>query len=232
MNFPKAMTILLITAAISFLAVLAAKKRRPSKETTRRAGLASTSPSVRQQVAIPANRQQIDEERQSNEEIMRLVEAAIGSSGVFLPEKISYLMEKLRSGFSPFTRVNTKSASEGDVTLTVAEKKALGLNTRMKYSKAFIDCFDPSAFNRIEPKAFLENIHLDAFHRVSRKNDLRKFRQIGVRTVEILDVGDAGDCSKIKRFKKVHNFDEVPELPLPGCTAPYCRCMYLAKTFE
>jgi hypothetical protein len=226
------MTIILIIVAILLLAVLAAKKSRPSKMTKARAGLALNPPSVRQPVAIPATRQQIDEEQQSNEEIMQLVEAAIFSSGVFKPEKIPYLMTKLRGGFSPFTRVNAKAASDGDVILTVAEKKALGLNTRMKYSKAFIECFDPSAFKRIEPKVFLENIHLDAFHRVSRKNELRRFRKVGVRKVEIIDVGDAGDCSKIKRFRKVHNLDDVPELPLPGCTAPYCRCMYIAKVFE
>lgn len=226
------MTLLLISVAILLLVVLVAKKRSPSKQTTGRAGSALTTPSVRQQVAIPATRQQIDEERQSNEEIMQLVEAACISSGVFLPEKIPYLMVKLRSGFNPFTRLNTKTASDGEVILTVAEKKALGLNTRMKYSREFIECFVPLAFKKIEPKAFLENIHLDAFHRVARRNDLRKFRQIGVRKVEILNVGDARDCGKIKRFRKVHSLDEVPDLPLPGCTAPYCRCMYLAKTFE
>jgi hypothetical protein len=47
-------------------------------------------------------------------------------------------------------------AFEGDVVLTVKEKKALGLNSRMKYSKKFIEYFEPSVLKSIEPKATLE----------------------------------------------------------------------------
>jgi hypothetical protein len=51
------MTIILIIVAILLLAVLAAKKSRPSKMTKARAGLALNPPSVRQPVAIPATKQ-------------------------------------------------------------------------------------------------------------------------------------------------------------------------------
>jgi hypothetical protein len=208
-----------ILAVLLVIFVVSRRKRRPtvSVETAAHSGY-----------AIPVTAKMLEEERQDNDEVMRLLEAAISASGLFRTDKIPDLVSKLRGGSGPFTRVNTQIAFEGDQVLSVEEKRALGLNTRMKYSKVFIEYFDPKCLNTIEPKSVLENLHLSAFHRVARKRDLLKFRDLGfVKQVKIIPVGDARDCAKIKRFKKIHNLNEVPELPLPGCTAPYCRCMYL-----
>jgi len=178
---------------------------------------------------IPATEEQIELERQSNEEVMKLLEAKIVASGLFRAEKIPELIAILKEGVVPFGRVNTPVVFEGDMILTVKEKKALGLNTRMKYSREFIEYFEPSLLRSIEPKSILESMHLDAFHRVSRKKELHRFRELGfVKEVRIVPVGDERDCRKIKRFKKTWRIEEVPELPLPGCDAAYCRCMYEA----
>ncbi len=176
--------------------------------------------------AVAPTPKMLEAERQDHEEVMRLLEAAIRSSGFFRAEAIPLLLSKLRNGWEPFARVDTKMAFGGDEFLSIQEKRVLGLNTRMKYSKAFIGYFDPSCLETIEPKSVLENMHLSACHRVARKRDLVEFKSLGVRQVRIVPVGDARDCGKIKRFKKVHDINEVPELPLPGCTAPYCRCLY------
>jgi hypothetical protein len=53
-------------------------------------------------------------------------------------------------------------------------------------------------------------------------------KNLGLKTVKIEDCGDERDCSKIKRLKKVWPIDQVPDLPLPGCTAKYCRCSFIA----
>ena len=172
---------------------------------------------------IPATEEQVELERQSNEEVMKLLEAKIVASGLFRAEKIPELIERLKGGMVPFGRVNTQVAFDGDVILTVKEKKALGLNARMKYSKKFIEYFEPSALKSIEPKATLECMHLDAFHRISRKKELLRFKELGfIKQVKIVP----DDCKRVKRFKKIHNIEEVPELPLPGCDAPFCRCYY------
>ncbi|MFA6213629.1 MAG: hypothetical protein WC714_29605, partial [Candidatus Obscuribacterales bacterium] len=115
--------------------------------------------------SIPMTKQEVELERQSNEEIIKLLEASIATSGFFRAEKIPELIANLRGGYIPFGRLNTKIALDDDIFLTVAEKKVLSLNTRMKYSKKFIEYFDPLAFKTIEPKATLECMHLDAFHR-------------------------------------------------------------------
>jgi len=173
--------------------------------------------------------EEIELERQDGEETMKLLETRIASSGLFRIDRIPDLLAKLRAGYTPFARVNTKVAFDGDVLLTVKEKKELELNARMKYSKNYIEYFDPKALRKIEPKATLENMHLDAFHRVSQKRELIKLRELNfVKQVRIVSSEDARDCAKVKRFKKIHPIDEAPELPLPGCTAAYCRCMYLA----
>lgn len=178
---------------------------------------------------IQMTEQEIELERQSNEEIIKLLEGSIITSGFFRAEKIPELIAKLKGGAIPFGRTNTRVAFEGDTFLTVEEKKALGLNTRMKYSKKFIEYFDTSAFKAIEPKATLECMHLDAFHRVSRKKQLLRLKKLGfVKQVKIVPTGDGGDCGRIKRFKKIYSIEEVPELPLPDCDARFCRCMYQA----
>jgi hypothetical protein len=207
-----------VIAVLLVISVISRRKRRPtlSAETTDSSGY-----------AIPVTPEMLEAERQDNDEVMRLLEASIRASGLFRTEKIPDLISKLRRGLSPFARVNTQIAFEGDQILSVEEKRALGLNTRMKYSKSFIDCFDPKCIETIEPKSVLGDMHLSAFHRVARRRDLIKFRDEGfVKRVKIVPVGDARDCNKIKRFMKIHDLSLVPELPLPGCTASYCRCMY------
>ena len=173
---------------------------------------------------IPMTEEEVELERQYNEEIMKLLESRIVTSGFFRPEKIPDLMAKLRGASIPFGRTNTRVVFDGDAILTVEEKRALGLNTRMKYSKTFVEYFDPSAFKTIEPKATLECMHVDAFHRVSRKKELLSLKKLGfVKQVKI-----HGDRERIKRFKKIHRIEEVPELPLPGCNSPFCACWFEA----
>ncbi|MGD1081975.1 MAG: hypothetical protein ABR881_26960 [Candidatus Sulfotelmatobacter sp.] len=136
---------------------------------------------------IPVTEEQVELERQSNEEVIKLLEAKIAASGFFRAEKIPELIAILKEASIPFGRVNTRVAFEGDVVLTVKEKKALGLNSRMKYSKKFIEYFEPSVLKSIEPKATLECMHLDAFHRVSRKKELLRFKELGfVKEVRIV----------------------------------------------
>ena len=184
-------------------------------------------PAVRVLYSIPATEKQIESERQSQEEIIKLLEINIVSSGYFRKEKIPELISLIRSGAVPFGRMNTKIAFDGDSILTVDEKKKLGLNTRMKYSKKFIEYFNQESFKAIEPKHTLECMHLDAFHRVSRKNELIRYKELGfVKQVKIVPAGDCRDCDKIKMIKKIYNINEVPKLPIQGCDSPYCRCMY------
>lgn len=214
------MPYLLITIIAVLLAILIFVRRK-------RRWTANDGTRTLDAYAIPVTAAMLEQERQDNDEVMSLLEANIRGSGLFRAEKIPELVAKLREGSAPFTRVNTRITFQGDTILSVEEKRALGLNTRMKYSKAFIEYFDPIVLKTIEPKLVLEDMHLSAFHRVARKRDLVKFRKLGfVKQVKIVPVGDTRDCSEIKRFQNIHDLNRAPDLPLPGCTARYCRCMY------
>jgi hypothetical protein len=173
--------------------------------------------------------EEVHQEQKKNDEIMSLLEEMVTKSGFFIPEKIPELMARLKDSQRRFGRVNTKPAFDGNVCLSIEEKRALGLNPRMKYSRTFIGCFNPASFKTIEPRRTLECMHLDAFYRVSRKSELLKLKKLGwVKQVKICPVGDADDCDKVKRMKKIYGIDEVPELPIAGCDSQYCRCIYEA----
>ncbi len=179
--------------------------------------------------AIPVTPQMERDENEDREETFRLLEQGMRTSSIFLSEKIPMLVRTLRDNAQLLGRTNTKPAFDGEVMLTVQEKSALGLNTRFKYTRTFIDNFDPSKLAGVEPKSMLENMHLAAANCVRSKRELAKLRAHGwVKVVEIEPCHDARDCERVRKAEKVYPIAEVPSLPLNGCDAPYCRCIYLA----
>jgi hypothetical protein len=178
-------------------------------------------------VSIPATPEMIAAEEEDNREILKLLEESIRTCGHFRVEMIPALLAKLRDVQGPFVRMDTMSAFAGSQILTIEEKRNLGLNTRMKYTAEYIAHFEINSLKAIEPKSLLECMHLNAFHRVARKRDLQTFRKLGfVDKVKIRPMGDEGDCKKIEQFRKIHSLETVPELPIAGCDAPFCRCWY------
>jgi hypothetical protein len=176
-------------------------------------------------IRLDPESQRIEEEKYI--EITNKVIEELGKSGFFKPEKISFIADKIRNTAAPGRGFSVTFS--GDDLLSVDEKKSLGLNARQKYSREFIDCLTPSGLKHEEPKSIIEDTWYKHFHSVCRKYDILRFKNTGIKKVEIIDCGDERDCSKIKKLKKVWSIDEVPELPLPGCTAKYCRCSYAAK---
>jgi hypothetical protein len=73
--------------------------------------------------------------------------------------------------------------------------------------------------------------HPQSLHRTSEgegitdsQPQLIPIKELGfIKQVKIVSLGD---CGKIKRAQKLYNIAEVPELPLPGCNAPFCLCGY------
>jgi hypothetical protein len=196
----------------------------PRKRAKQAAKVSGPNPSG---FAFPATPQQVEQERQSYEDAMKRLEASMVACGFFRQEKLPELISLLRGGFYPFARINPKIAFQDDDLLTVEEKRALGLNTRMKYSRKFIEYFEPSAFGKIEPKSALQDMRIDASLRAARAKDLRVWKELGfINEVKICPTGDGDDCGKIKQLRKVYGIDEVPELPISGCDSSLCRCWY------
>ncbi len=207
------MTFLIIALLVAGVFFLAKQKVKPSNRVSA-AGR-----------GIQMTEEETELERQSVDETMRMLDGFMSASGYFKEEKIPELIATLNSGTAPYDRLNLETVFKGDSYLSVEEKRSLGLNTRMKYSQSFLDYWDPASFQIIEPKGALLCMYHDAFHRVSRKRALESYRKLGfVRTVRI----HPDDCATIKRAKKLYSIDGVPDLPLPGCDAEFCRCWFEA----
>ncbi|MDN7724900.1 hypothetical protein [Burkholderia gladioli] len=129
-------------------------------------------------------------------------------------------------------RTNISRAVDGDTLLSVDEKRVLGLNTRMKYTREFISFFRPEAIVGKEPRSELSGIQSAVVSEVGRLRSLERFRRIGCERVRIEPLGDPEECSAIKRHRKVFPIADVPTLPLARCRADVCRCMFVYELPE
>ena len=229
--------IYLIAGAFIFSLALLLLRRRESAlpppkrqfwttDESRQAGWRSQS--AQSSIGIPATKEMLDEEQAAIQETFSKLKDRMVSSDVFVPEKISALIAILRDASQPFSRVNTSVAYQGKTVLTVAEKSALNLNTRMKYTGEYIAFFLPEKLPGLEPKSFLADMHLAAFNEVRNSKELAKLKRSSLVTrVAISSCGDARDCAEVKNIRGNFALDDAPALPLPGCDAPYCRCFYM-----
>lgn len=63
----------------------------------------------------------------------------------------------------------------------------------------------------------------------SRKATLRGCREAGVKQVEVVAAEDDRTCEAVWEYDaKYFDIEAVPDLPVPGCDAEYCRCVYAA----
>ncbi|CAN7774675.1 hypothetical protein [Paraburkholderia hospita] len=178
-------------------------------------------------MSVQASPAMVKEEQRAQAKVLALLEARVTESGLFLPERIPELMAKLRRNGAPFQRPDVKAALEGETYLSVEEKRKLGLNTRAKYSHAFIACCNVTSLNGVDPKLALGEMHLAVYHAVNRERQLARFKQDKVvKTVKIFPLGNPDACAKVQRMKRAYELDEVPMLPVEGCDATCCMCGY------
>lgn len=181
---------------------------------------------TKQSLGIKPNAEQ---EKEHVEKIEQII-IAIKDSGYFKPEFLPEITKKIREktliGYGyidPFDKENC---------LTLEEKKALNLNTRRKYSRELINALTEKGLAAENPNDLLKNIWLGTSFKISRKYELQRLKALGLKYVQISNCNDERDCKAIKRCKKRWLIDKVPELPLPGCNAEYCRCSYAADEKE
>lgn len=187
-------------------------------------------PSKKESISIKLTVEQEKQEKEKYTEIAEQTIVNVNISGYFKSEFLPIIAEKVRKNTIPgygYTDFFNKEDC-----LTLEEKKELGLNTRRKYSRELINALTKKGLTAENPNILLENIWLAAFHKVSRKYELQRLKDLGVKYVQILDCNDERDCKAIKKCKKRWLIDEVPELPLPNCNADYCRCSYIADEKE
>lgn len=191
----------------------------------------SKTKNAEESIGIKLSGKALDEENKKYAEIADRTVIEAKESGFFKEEFIPILSEKIKN----ISKVGYGYLDPFDKTvcLTLEEKKSLNLNTRAKYSKELINGLTEKGILEVgNNRDFVKNMFLRNSHKVSRKYELKRLKEMGIKKVVLLDCNDERDCKAIKRLKKRWNIDEVPELPLPQCTAEYCRCMYIADDSE
>ena len=208
-------------AVIILVALLLFFRKRDSHLAERRADWRSAAESY----TIKPTTQMIEEEKLVLERTLQNLKTRMQESGFFKPEWIAELANKVAGDIEVFQRIKGSQSYGGEPFLTVEEKRSLRLNTRMKYSRDFISCFRPEALSAIEPKTFLENLHLAAWHDEQRRKEIRKLKALGIQRLRICPCMAAPPSQSKER---AYLIDEVPKLPRENCPKPFCPCFYLA----
>jgi hypothetical protein len=153
-------------------------------------------------------------------EILAGVMRDIENSGYFKQEKLSYL-EKIIPKIGGYF---TDPFSYNDC-LSDEEKTALHINPELKISREMADCMTEKSFSEPDPRQIIPIIYYMNVFSISRKYKLLELRARSVTKVKIVNMGGDLDCEKIKDLNaRIFPINNVPSMPLPGCSAPYCRC--------
>jgi len=143
-----------------------------------------------------------EEQRLENEKFKEIADRAIEEitkCGLFKPEKIPILTEKINKitvpgyGFSdPFSY---------DDCLSLDEKKTLGLNTRQKFSREYIESLSPSGLKHENPKDIFKNIWINKNRAVHSKYDRLRFEDLGLKMYVWETCNDERVCESCKKME-------------------------------
>jgi hypothetical protein len=95
--------------------------------------------------------------------------------------------------------------------LPVAEKKALGLNTRVSITREFVAVLNEKGLRSDDPKGIVQNLYYRAVFKKSRTEDLQRIRGIGIKKIKLLSAGDERDCSWCKSVND-RTFDSAKDM--------------------
>ena len=122
-----------------------------------------------------------------------------------------------------------KSITDGKL-LDLTAKKKLNINSRKKVGDIYVQTLTDKGKIENASIDFFKNTYYQAFGIISRKYKLLELKRAGVKKCKISSSHDERDCPHVKRYEnKSFDIDEVPNLPLEGCTAIYCRCVFVAS---
>ena len=221
------MKILIVLGIFVILFVLR-KKKGPSNDVSEKK---MSYEEMRDAIGITLSPEKQKREDNKYKEISEKTIADIEASGYFKPEYLPVIAEKIRKK----TKAGYRYVDPFDKKdwLRAKEKRDLGLDPKKSYTGELVKALSEKGLATEEPMDLIKNIWQANFHKISRDYKLQELRDLGVQYVKIRTCEDERDCKAIKLCKKRWPIDEVPELPLPKCNAPYCRCDYaMADTIE
>ena len=146
-------------------------------------------------------------------------------SGIFKDDLVSTAIEKLKARFNHIDNLTFMGALQNGQTLTLAEKRKLGLSSRKKYDAGFLAFIDFKNLKGRDPRDVYGAVFSAAWFLTKRRMDLARIRMNGL--FKAVDILILDDCSVVKNAPKKYAIADVPDLPLPGCTVECCRCIYI-----
>lgn len=125
--------------------------------------------------------------------------------------------------------LHTKKLADEEA-LTTEQKRALGLNARMKITKGHLATLTDEGL-AIGPKPVLHRLYLRATHKHLRREGISRIKSAGFNSYSILGCGDERDCAWCKSMdgKSVAVTQDFDDLADQYCNCEYCRCTLIAK---
>lgn len=123
------------------------------------------------------------------------------------------------------------SPNFGDELLTLDEKKSLKLNTRMKIPKKVIAVLvEDFLDDETNPKDIILNLVYSARNKVSLNQELEKIKELKIKSLKVLNVGDARDCDWCNSMHKKFISSDTDYVALinENCTCDYYRGLLIA----
>lgn len=111
--------------------------------------------------------------------------ARLQSSKLIKPEAIGIAMKHLTH------EINLNKTGNK---LSVDEKKALGLNTRLSITKELLDILTPEGIAQTDPKSILEHIFYKATFENTREKEIQRLRKTGIKTFMLQPSNSEKDC--------------------------------------
>lgn len=114
--------------------------------------------------------------------------------------------------------------------LTTEQKRAMGLNARMKITKGHLAALTDEGL-AIGPKPVLHTLYLRATHKHLRREALARITAAGFNSYSVFSCRDERDCAWCKSMDgksiaTTHDFDDLAD---QSCSCAYCRCTLTAK---
>lgn len=110
-------------------------------------------------------------------------------------------------------------------TLTIEEKKALGINTRLSITKELLEVLTPEGLALSNPKALLEKIYNKATITKLRDDGFAKSIKAGIKKFTLCESGDGSECQWCKENIGLEHGSYLLQLMRENCKCePYSKC--------
>lgn len=163
-------------------------------------------------------------------------ETVARESGWFVDPLPDWLMTAVRKHLDASEtdqRVSTTALRSTGEALTNDEKRELGVRANAKLGRDYVEALSDKGKSE-NPINALKLVLLRCASRRSREKNLQEIAMIDQNIkVEIMSAGDERDCNGVRSYEgRSFSLERLPPLPLDGCDAEHCRCLYSPKIDE